>query len=249
MNLEDMKIGELARRTGITVRTLHHYHEIGLLVPSFHSQGEHRSYSRADLARLQQIKSLQALGLTLNEIRKILDRPDHSPLETIEKHIERIDGEIEQGRRLRARLEHAARLLRSARELSTQDLIQTIEDTVMFEKYYTPEQLETLRARHEVVGEERIQEVQQEWAQLFKEFEVARDGGADPASEPVLALARRAQALIEEFVSGDAGIRDSLSELYRKEGGPKVMSQHGMNIAPGVWEYMNEAMQKLKNSE
>ena len=59
------KIGELAKRTGITVRTLHHYDQIDLLVPSMHSDAGHRLYSATDIARLQQILSLKQLGFHL----------------------------------------------------------------------------------------------------------------------------------------------------------------------------------------
>ena len=242
---DGMRIGELARRTGVSVRSLHHYHQIGLLVPAFHSPGEHRSYSRDDLIRLQQIKSLQALGLALGEIADVLDRPDHSPLETIERHIAVTSERIEEGRRLRARLERVAELLRASQDVPTEDLIETIEANVMFEKYYTPEQLEQLKRREEAVGPERIQEVQREWSELFAQLSAAQADGADETSERVQALARKARSLVEEFTGGDAGIRDSLARMYRAEGGPQVMEHHGMDVAPGVWEYMNRAMASI----
>ncbi|HKO00391.1 MAG TPA: MerR family transcriptional regulator, partial [Thermoanaerobaculia bacterium] len=68
------KVGELAKRTGMSVRTLHHYDAIGLLQPSRRSESGHRLYDRDDVARLQQIKSLRQLGFALDEIRELLDR-------------------------------------------------------------------------------------------------------------------------------------------------------------------------------
>ena len=64
-----MKVGELAKRTGVSVRTLHYYDEIGLLSPSHRSEAGYRLYSAEDIARLQQIKSLRQLGFRLEEIR------------------------------------------------------------------------------------------------------------------------------------------------------------------------------------
>ena len=81
MSASGLKVGELARRTGVSVRSLHHYHELGLLVPSCHSPGETRIYSAADVERLQRIKSLQALGLSLAEVQEQLERPGVSTLE------------------------------------------------------------------------------------------------------------------------------------------------------------------------
>src|SRR6476620_1521247 len=63
MKLEALRVGELAKRTGLTVRTLHHYDEIGLLKPSLHTG--YRLYTATDVARLQQVLSLRQLGFSL----------------------------------------------------------------------------------------------------------------------------------------------------------------------------------------
>ena len=69
------RIGELASMTGVTVRTLHHYDNLGLLRPSGHSESGYRLYSQADLARLQQVMTLRYLGFPLERIRELLARP------------------------------------------------------------------------------------------------------------------------------------------------------------------------------
>ena len=81
MSFTALKVGELAKRTGLTIRTLHHYDEIGLLKPSGHTESGHRLYTADDIARLQQVISLRQLGFSLEEVRDCLDRPDFSPLE------------------------------------------------------------------------------------------------------------------------------------------------------------------------
>ena len=63
------KVGELARRTGVSVRALHHYEEIGLLVPSWRTESGHRLYSEPDIIRLTQIVSLRQIGLSLKRSR------------------------------------------------------------------------------------------------------------------------------------------------------------------------------------
>ena len=82
MPFEALKVGELARRTGLTVRTLHHYDAIGLLRPSgrtdsAHGSG-HRLYTAADVARLQQILSLKHLGFGLEQIVPLSRRVAHA---------------------------------------------------------------------------------------------------------------------------------------------------------------------------
>src|ERR671939_80174 len=99
-------VGELARRTGLTVRTLHHYDEIGLLTPSQRSEAGYRQYTARDVARLQHIQSLRALGFGLGEIRNCLTRPDFSPLRAVRLHLaalrQRITHEQEACKRLEA---------------------------------------------------------------------------------------------------------------------------------------------------
>src|SRR5688500_861034 len=71
------KVSEVAKLAHVTVRTLHHYDEIGLLVPSERRPNGYRLYDRADLDRLQQILVLRELEFGLDAIRGLLDAPAH----------------------------------------------------------------------------------------------------------------------------------------------------------------------------
>ncbi|MED7924444.1 MerR family transcriptional regulator [Nonomuraea sp. LP-02] len=70
-----LSVGQVARLAGVTVRTLHHYDEIGLLTPTERTRAGYRRYTDADLARLQQILLYRELGFPLEEIAVILDEP------------------------------------------------------------------------------------------------------------------------------------------------------------------------------
>lgn len=67
-----MHIGELAERTGLSLRSIRHYDEVGLLPPSSRSEGGFRVYSEADYARLLQIMRMKPLGFSLDEIAELL---------------------------------------------------------------------------------------------------------------------------------------------------------------------------------
>src|SRR5947209_10549095 len=108
MRFEALKVGELARRTGLTVRALHRYDEIGLLSPSLHTEAGHRLYTAADVARLQQVLSLRQLGFSLEEVRGCLDRPGFSPLEVVRIHAARLREQIALQQGLCERLEALA---------------------------------------------------------------------------------------------------------------------------------------------
>jgi DNA-binding transcriptional MerR regulator len=74
-------VGELSRASGVTVRTLHHYDEIGLCRPSQRTAAGYRLYDEADVLRLQQVLVLRELGLPLDEIAAVLDgAPDRAEL-------------------------------------------------------------------------------------------------------------------------------------------------------------------------
>ena len=72
-------------------------------------------------------------------------------------------------KKLLNRLEAIAQAVSSMQTVSVEALIQTIEAMNMLENYYTPEQLESLRQRQELLGEERIKQVQAEWQDLFEQ--------------------------------------------------------------------------------
>ena len=154
--MKTWRIGELAQATGVTVRTLHHYDAIGLLRPARRNGSRYREYGEADVRRLQQIVSLRDLGVSLDEIREHLDRPETSLLEVLELQLGRLRTRLEAMRLLHDRLERLADRIRSAETVSAEEFIRTMEMMTMFEKYYTPEQLKELEERARKVGPERI---------------------------------------------------------------------------------------------
>lgn len=232
------KVGELAKQTGMTVRTLHHYDEIGLLSPSDRTAAGHRLYVEDDVARLQQVASLRSLGFPLDEIRDLLNGRRLSPLDVVRMHADRMRQQLRTQQRLVERLDALAAGLGGARPVSAEQLIATIEEINMFERYYTPEQLDYLAQRREEVGQARMQEVGGEWARLQADVQAAMDAGTDPCDPGVQALAAKWKGLIEEFTGGNEGIRQSLNNLYQNE-----ESVHGMNVAAmrPMMEYVGRA--------
>ena len=71
-----MQIGEVAARTELSLRTIRHYEETGLVVPSARSQGGFRLYTEADVARLMVVRRMKPLGFTLDEMRDLLEATD-----------------------------------------------------------------------------------------------------------------------------------------------------------------------------
>jgi len=243
-----MKVGELASRTGLSVRTLHHYDEIGLLSPRRRTPSGHRIYGMDEVRRLQQIASLRHLGLSLEEIGTCLDRPDYSLDRILELQVERLRGEIVRQKRLVALLENLRCRLDGREMLSLEDVTATIEGTLHHEKYFTPEQRAALARRADEMGSGRMREGSQAWATLFDDFREAMALGRDPASGEVRALALRARDLIEAFTGGDPGIEASLRRMYQEEGGVTLVNRSGGNMDPELWAYYGRALAALQAS-
>ncbi len=217
MRFEGLKVGVLARRTGLTVRTLHHYDEIGLLKPSGHTEAGHRLYTAADVARLQQVLSLRLLGFPLEQIRDCLNRPDFAPAEVIRLHLARLREQVEIQRALCARLEALAAHLGTAETVSAEEFLRTIEVMTMMEKLYTPEQIKEFAEVGKQVGPEEIRAVEEAWTALLAEVRANRD--LDPASPQAQALARRWEELTERTMRGYQAfpeVKQAIEENYKQ---------------------------------
>ena len=216
------KVGELARETGLSVRALHYYDEIGLLSPLRRTEAGHRLYDVGDVARLQQIKSLRALGFGLAEVRDCLDRPGFSLRRVIDLHLARLREQIKLQQKLCNSLEAVAARLGPAGEVSVEECVETIMEVISMserlEKYYAPEQLEELDQRRRNLGEERIQRAEAEWTELMEQVRVEMEKGTDPSDDRVQLLAGRWMELVQEFTDGNPGIERSVGNMWQQEG-------------------------------
>lgn len=248
MRFEPLKVGELARRTGLTVRTLHHYDTIGLLRPSLHTGSGHRLYTAEDVARLQQVLSLRQLGFGLEEIKGCLDLPGFSPLEVIRLHVTRLRQQIDLQRQLCERLEALAAYFDAAEVVSAESFLQAIEAMNMIENYYTPEQMEYFRKRNEeaaAAGVDIAQQGTNDWNELLAQYTAEMEKGTDPADPRLGELEKRRQALVSAFSGGDVAIEQNLKRLWTEQG-DKLCAQFGMD--PKLMEYLGRVEEAQKQA-
>ncbi|MBC9724188.1 MerR family transcriptional regulator [Streptomyces sp. TRM68367] len=76
MSERQMQIGEVAERTGLSLRTIRHYEEVGLVIPSARSKGGFRLYTESDVERLMVIRRMKPLDFSLEEMRDLLEITD-----------------------------------------------------------------------------------------------------------------------------------------------------------------------------
>jgi MerR family transcriptional regulator, thiopeptide resistance regulator len=240
MTGQNLRIGELARGAGVTVRALHHYDSLGLLVPSERTQAGHRLYSPADVQRLYRLLALRGVGLPLEEIGPLLDRED-GLADSVRRHLGRVEHQLGALEELRLRLTRLLAAL-DGDEASTAQFLDAMEAMTMFEKYYTPEQLQQLEQRREALGEDAIKAVEQEWGEIYTKLADLRERGVDPGAPEAQAVGDRAGELIEMFTGGDPGITESLRRMYENEDPQKLTRGIG---DPADMEYM-AAIRKTK---
>ena len=208
-----MRIGELAAASGLSVRALRHYDEIGLLAPSRRTPAGHRLYDHRDVERLARIVALRGLGLSLDEVAAALD--GHHLADAVRA---RLDEQLAEGRVLRARL------VRVLEARSPEDLLTAIEGMTMFERHYTPEQLEQLDERRRALGPEGMAAAERDWPDLIAAVRAERERGTDPRDPRMQQLAGRWRELIRAFSGGDSGLERSLKSMYDAEG-PEAASR------------------------
>ena len=238
MEAKRWKVGELAFATGLTVRTLHHYDEIGLLVPSERTDAGHRLYSGADVTKLYRIAALRNLGMNLDDITTWFEQGD-DPAKLVRRHLEEVQKQLELKERLRDRLVQILDALQREEEPHAEHFIQTLEVMSMHEKYYTPEQLQRLEKRGQELGPDAIERAQQEWAKLMAEVDAERLAGTPPSDPKLQPLVERWDGLIEAFTGGDSGIRTSLQKMYEIEGAE--VASRGMGNSE-VMAYMDQVL-------
>ena len=194
-------VGEVATLAGVTVRTLHHYDRVGLLVPSGRSEGGYRLYAYGDLERLREIRLLRELGFSLAAIGRLLDVAAHDKRSALKA----------QRGLLVERLERTETIIRGVdRALNAIDKGQEMDETEMFEGLE-----EFDHKRYEA-------EVEQRWgdSEAYKESKrrTSRYGKADWAriKKEGDAVVRRLAELLASGARADGREAMDLAEEHRQ---------------------------------
>ncbi|MDQ0379859.1 MerR family transcriptional regulator [Amycolatopsis thermophila] len=219
------KVGELAKATGLTVRTLHHYDHVGLVRPSGRTASGHRLYDESDVRRLYAVLALRQLGLPLEDIGAALAGTSGLG-ELLTRHREHLDRQLVAIRTLHA---HLTTMLATLDDgvgvtdfLALIREVTTVDETV--KQYFSEAQLAELAERRSRLGGQ--EDVQRKWQDLIPRVQRAIDTGTDPASTAGRALAAEWMSLLEAFHGGDPGLRDSLYRM-QADNSERIRREHG----------------------
>lgn len=238
------KVGQVAQQTGLSIRTLRHYDDLGLLIPSGRTDAAYRLYSADDLTRLLHIQSLKSLGLSLPEIKRALDDPTYDAHVVLQQHITLLQERIAQETALLERLKH----LQQAGEVGWAELAATIALTSRVQRrvqqfvaaaqempgkmQLTPEQLKHL---HQQPLERQVEE---DWGALISDIFTALEQGLSPETEEAQALARRWQNAVTQATGQRQDIAQAIGQTYQQHLPPEFQA---------MWRLISEALRQANN--
>jgi len=219
-NIEQYQAIDFARLAGVTVRTLHHYDQIGLLKPSSYTDAGYRLYRKRDLIRLQQIVTLKFIGFSLTQIKNLLNSNSFDLAIALYQQKEIIAEKRQQLDMAIKAIDKAQSLLATNDEPDWEAFKQIIEVINMqsnmdwTKKYYSSEAQQKIAERATTISPEVIEQGQRDWTTLIREVETAVSEGVDPNSERAAGLASRWSTLIKAFTGGDPEIQAGLNKMY-----------------------------------
>ena len=217
MYIKLMRISEVAKLTGITVRTLHYYDEIGLLKPSEITEAGYRLYSREDLEILQQILFFRELDFPLSQIKEIMNNPNYDKEEALKKQKELL---IQQRQRIEGLIKLIEKRIEGDNNMSFKEFdMNEIEENKkkyakeVKERWGTSKAYEESEKKTSSYNKEKWGDINQETSEIFKGFAELRN--SDPGSEEVQELVRRWQKYItDNFYTCTNEILSGLGLMY-----------------------------------
>ncbi|MFE3454071.1 MerR family transcriptional regulator [Nonomuraea sp. NPDC059194] len=242
-----LSVGQVARLAGVTVRTLHHYDEIGLLSPSERSGAGYRRYGETDLQRLQQVLFYRELGFGLEEIAAILDDPGSDEMTHLRRQHELLTSRI-------GRLRDMVAAVEIAMEARSMNITLTPEERFEVFGDFRPEEYEAeaeqrwgggkeyAESRRRVASYTKADWLRQqaEGAGIVGDLVATMKADVPADSEQVMDLAERHRGHISRwFYSCTPAIHQGLGELYVSDARFTATFEA---MAPGLAAYLCAAI-------
>jgi len=225
-----LKVGELARRTGVTVRALHHYDSIGLLRPTERSEGGYRLYNSGDVARLHGIQTLRQLGVPLAEMAQLLDDGANSMQSVLARQIGALDLQITRTQALRERLIMIQAVLADGRQPGMDDWLWSLATMSTYRQHFSANELKR--------AFERWKPQEAEWPPLVQAIREAMGRGVRPESIEVQPLVQRWMDQATSWMDGDVAFLGRWGSMLREH--PELPLPAGMDIA--LLDYIDDAI-------
>ena len=234
-------VGDLAKRSGLTVRALHHYEKLGLLQPSGRTEAGYRLYSAADVQTLHRILAYRQMGLALKEIEPLLG-PKAPPLaEVVAQQRAALELQLARQQKLVKMLQRVEKRLEEGGGEVADELLKAMSMAQVVERYFSAEEIERMREAQSLLGPEGLKQMKLKIAEMLAEWRAAAASGVKPDAPATIALVRRWMALGEGFPQDDAS-RERARTMLKNE--PAVREAMGLSQAEVT--FMNRALEAAK---
>lgn len=200
-------VKRLAELSGVTVRTLHHYDQIGLLQPAYYGHNNYRYYEEEQLLMLQQILFYRELGISLEDLKGILQSSEFSKIKALNAHKRILKMEFDRIKEKIKTIDKTIKHLEGKRKMEDEELFYGFDSPKQrkYEEYLvekgvcTKEQIEISRENAKKLDWEVVKK---SWDQLFKDYVDAIQKNLSPASPKVLKLARKQYEILKYINMG-----------------------------------------------
>ncbi len=221
------RIREVARLSGVTVRTLHYYDECGLLVPRARSAKGYRLYSGAEILKLQEILAQRALGFSLEAIRQSFENPGADRRDALRELRRELLERLRQNERMLAAIDHRLALMENPlSETADEPDWSRLFDGFEPERYEAEARMRWGGTRAWKIAQDRIRRygetdwraLKAEQAQILSELAATREKGLPPSSPEAMAVAERHRLFIDRwFYPCDPKMHVGLADLYERD--------------------------------
>ena len=241
-------VKQLAKISGVSIRTLHWYDEIGLLKPAYQGANGYRYYEEKQCLRLQQILFFKELGLPLNEIQKLLIQSDFDHIKTLETHKQVLEQDINRKNQLIATIDKTIQHLRGKYKMSSKELYYGFDSKRQkeYEQYLVEYRglpaeklLEQSKKRTAKWDAQEWDTVKNEGDAIHKELTQQINQGASPLSPEVQAIIHRHYLMISRFYHPTKTLYIGLTQLYAEH--PDFRKFFDV-YHPKMIEFISEAM-------
>jgi len=209
-------IGQLSKKTGVTIRTLDYYDEIGLITPSSSTEGGHRLYKDTDAMRLQQVLSLKYMGFSLQQIRKVLEESTSTWEQSLEQQLKMIQRKQKHLEKLNHTVQAVLYSVQFEEDVKWPVIFEMIQ---LFNKeteipgnlfdqylndYFKPDDREAIENLDDQMNESNFQE----WKEII--HAVREHLTEDPSSDVAQQLAKQWLDKVDVMFSGNVRLKDKM---------------------------------------
>ncbi|MBA2368476.1 MAG: MerR family transcriptional regulator [Candidatus Protochlamydia sp.] len=248
-------VKKLSELSGVTIRTLHFYEEIGLLKPAYYGSNGYRYYEEKELLQLQQILFFKELGFTLKQIQKVMGRNDFDQLSALYSHRKSLNQEWEKMALLLKTIDKTIKHLKGKKKMKDKEIFDGFNITLVKKA----KEGASYFAAEEIVGKsiktptKNIQDVEKKGKAfyekttkaahtIFKQLVLCIEKGLTPTSDQVQRIMKNHHTFTEQLQNTTQEVYVAMAQLYQEH--PAFRKQLDP-YHPQLAEYMAQAMREF----